>query len=127
MTRVASLLTLAAAAVALCACEKQVEAPMQRGACWQVVARSGKIAFNKVSDNEPRIESCAASLEAMRLRFLSMGGSAESIDGAYQGEFLFLRPQAIFTSTSLKGARYPLLLRTPDGDLAKLGAGPPGP
>ena len=114
-------------ALALSACEKQIEAPSNRGVCWQLVERNGKIVFNKVSQNEPRIESCAASLEAMRLRFLSLGGNAEEIDGAYQGNFLFLRREAIFMSQSIKGARYPLLLRTEDGDLVKLGAMPPAP
>jgi hypothetical protein len=126
MTRARSLaLIAAAAALSLTACEKQIEAPMNKGVCWQLVERGGKIVFNKVSANEPRIETCAASLEAMRLRFLSLGGSAVEIDGAYQGNFLFLRRQGIFMSQQFKGARYPLLLRTEDGDLVKLGAAPP--
>jgi hypothetical protein len=83
--------------------------------------------FNKLSDHVPRLESCAASLEAMRLHFLSIGGSAETITGAYQGYFLFLQKEGVFTSEHLNGARFLLLVRTEDGQLAKLGAGPVAP
>ena len=127
MTRPLAVSALLAAALGLGACEKQVEAPMQAGTCWQMVTRNAKVAFNPVSQNEPRIETCAASLEAMRLRFLSLGGSAEDIDGAYQGQFLFLRKEGVFTSQTLKGERFILLVRTDDGQLEKLGAQPTPP
>ena len=109
---------------ALMGCEKQVEAPMNAGVCWQMVEKDGKPAFNIVSEHEPSIEACAASLEGMRLHFLAIGGSAEIISGAYQGQFLFLQREGVFTSQTLKGGRYLLLVRTGDGQLAKLGAGP---
>jgi hypothetical protein len=54
----------------------------------------------------------------MRLRFLSIGGSAEDIMGAYQGNFLFLQKEGVFTSETLNGDRYFLLGRTADGRLA---------
>lgn len=123
MTRALPLATVLAACLALGSCEKQLEAPLDRGVCWHMVSRGGKIVFNKVSAKEPQIETCAATLEAMRLRFLSLGGDAEDIDGAYQGQFLFLRKEGIFTSQTYTGARYALLVRTADGGLAKLGAG----
>jgi hypothetical protein len=111
------------AAVALSGCAKQVEAPTDRGVCWHVVQLpSGQMRFNKVSSGEPSIESCAASLEAMRDRFLSIGGSNLEITGAYQGNFLFLSEQGIFTSQELTGPRYFLLGRTADGRLATASA-----
>jgi hypothetical protein len=83
---------------------------------------SGQMRFNKVSSGEPSIESCAASLEAMRDHFLSIGGSNLEITGAYQGNFLFLSEQGIFTSQELTGPRYFLLGRTADGRLATASA-----
>ena len=109
---------------ALTGCEKQLEAPMNTGACWQLVDKDGKPTFNTVSEHEPSIEACAASLEGMRLHFLAIGGTSETITGAYQGQFLFLQKEGVFTSQNLKGGRYLLLVRTGDGQLAKLGAGP---
>jgi hypothetical protein len=111
------------AAIALSGCAKQVEAPMDRGVCWQAVQLpSGQMRFNKVSGGDPTIESCAASLEAMRDHFLSLGGSRLEITGAYQGNFLFLSEQGIFTSQDLTGPRYFLLGRTADGRLATASA-----
>ena len=113
----------AVAAMALNGCAKQVEAPMDRGVCWHAVQLpSGQMRFNKVSNGEPTIEACAASLEAMRDRFLSIGGSHLEITGAYQGNFLFLNEQGIFTSQDLTGPRYFLLGRTADGRLATASA-----
>jgi hypothetical protein len=112
--------------LALAACEQQVEAPLTRGLCTQLVFKDKKPVFNIVTKNEPSLESCAASLEGMRVRFLHLGGNVEDITGAYQGQFLFLQPEGVFTAQTLKGARFLLLVRTGDGRLAKLGAGPMG-
>ena len=46
----------------------------------------------------------------MRLRFAAMGG-ADEIVGAYQGNYIFLFHEGIFRSDSLKGARFPMLVR----------------
>jgi len=111
------------AAMALSGCAKQVEAPMDRGVCWHAVPiANGEMRFNKVSSGEPTIETCAASLEAMRDHFLSIGGSQLEITGAYQGNFLFLNERGIFTSQDLNGPRYFLLGRTADGRLATASA-----
>ena len=116
-----AVLALAAAlsAVALSGCEAKIEAPYDKGVCWHVVPLTGgKIKFNKLSENRPNLESCAASLEGMRERFLALGGSQEDLIGAYQGNFLFLGRTGVFTATSLTGARWPALVRTSDGRLA---------
>ena len=110
-------------ALALSGCAKQIDAPTATGVCWHAAPlQNGGIRFNKLSENEPSIESCAASLEGMRLRFLSLGGGSEDIIGAYQGNFLFLQKEGVFTSETLNGGRYFLLGRTADGRLATAAA-----
>jgi hypothetical protein len=119
LLRPAALALAAASAVALAACEQKIEAPYDKGVCWHMVPLTGgKVKFNKLSENRPNLESCAASLEGMRERFLALGGSQEDVIGAYQGSFLFLGRTGVFTSTSLTGARWPALVRTSDGRLA---------
>jgi hypothetical protein len=115
----------ALAAAGLCACQKQVEAPSDAGVCWHMVSLpDGKVRFNKLTQNVPSIERCAADLEAMRLRFSALGQPSERMIGAYQGQFLFLQPEGIFTGQTLNGGRYLLLVRTGDGRLAKPGVMP---
>src|SRR3569833_3584353 len=112
MTRLSlALLIAAASAMGLCACSKKIEAPYDRGVCWHMVPLSGgKVKFNKLSENRPSLESCAASLEGMRERFLGLGSTQEDVIGAYQGNFLFLGRTGVFTSTTLEGARWPALV-----------------
>lgn len=111
-------------ALALSACQKQIDAPMDTGVCWHAVPENnGQIKFNKLSDHEPSLDSCAAALEGMRLRFLAMGGQ-EEIMGAYQGQYLFLLKEGVFTSQTQKGDRYLAWVRTGDGRLARPGAMP---
>jgi hypothetical protein len=122
MKPIARLAALAAAALALTACEKQIKAPAEAGVCYQAIfLKTGGVKFNKLSDHEASIESCAASLEGMRLRFAALGG-AEEIVGAYQGNYIFLLKEGIFRSDTLKGARYPMLVRVGGGRLAQPGA-----
>lgn len=124
MKPISPVIALAAAALALGACEKQVKAPVDTGACYHAVfLKGGGVRFNKLSEHEPKIESCAASLEGMRLRFETMGGASEII-GAYQGNYIFLLKEGIFRSDTLKGARYPMLVRIGGGQLAQPGAVP---
>jgi hypothetical protein len=126
MQRFALIATLAAAA-ALSACQKRTEPPGDPGVCYHVVPqRDGSMKYNRLV-NAPNLETCAANLEAMRLRFLRMGGSAQEIYGAYQANFLFLQREGVLTSTSLEGPRYVALVRTGDGRLAIPGAMPQAP
>ena len=128
MTRLAPFAALAAltlAAGALAGCQKQIDAPMDPGVCWQAVTLpSGELKFNKVSEHEPTLESCAAALEAMRIRFQRLGLQQGVITGAYQGQYLFLADDGIFTSQTLKGGRYLFLVRSGDGRLVKASAMP---
>lgn len=120
-----TLMISAAAILALSACVKRTEPPGGAGICWHVVPqRDGSMKYNKLAVNQPNLETCAASLEAMRIRFLRMGGTNREINGAYQGNFIFIRPEGIFTAGSLEEHRYLALVRTGDGRLAIPGAMP---
>ena len=123
MHRMTPVLVLAAA-LALSACAQRTRPPGDPGVCYHVVPqRDGSLKYNKLVD-APNLETCAANLEAMRIRFLTMGGSQQEIYGAYQANFLFLVKEGVMTSTSLEGPRYVALVRTGDGRLAIPGAMP---
>jgi len=116
---VRAVLAASALALGLAGCQQRTEAPFNKGVCWHMVPLTGgKVKFNVLSQNRPNLESCAASLEGMRERFLALGGNQEDVIGAYQGSFLFLGRTGVFTSTTLEGARWPALVRTNDGRLA---------
>lgn len=121
----APLVLSLALSLGLSACAKRTEPPGDKGICYHVVPEAGgKLKFNKLV-NTPNLETCAANLEAMRIKFLRMGGSQQEIYGAYQANFLFLQKEGVLTSTSLEGTRYVALVRTGDGRLAIPGAMPP--
>jgi hypothetical protein len=119
----------AAAALSLTACEKQLEAPTDRGVCWHLVQPPhAALKFNVLKRGVPDLEHCAAELEKMRITFLSLGvPQGDLTAGAYQGQFLFLQREGAFTSSTLDGFRYPFMVRTGDQRLAIPGAMPPQP
>ena len=115
---------LLAAVAGLSACAKRTEPPGTVGVCYHVVPqKDGSMKYNKLVMTDS-LEKCAANLEAMRIKFLTMGGSNSNIYGAYQSNFLFLEKEGVMTSTSLEGPRYVALVRTGDGRLAIPGAMP---
>jgi len=108
----------------LAACQARTEPPGDPGVCYNVVPqKGGKLKYFKLV-NTTSLESCAANLEAMRLKFLRMGGTQQEVYGAFQSNFLFLVPEGVQTSTSLEGPRFTALVRTGDGRLAIPGAMP---
>jgi hypothetical protein len=110
-------------ALAVAGCAKRTYPPGDPGVCFHAVTGpEGGLKFNKLSADVPNLETCAANLEAMRIRFLRMGGNKQEIMGAYQGNFIFLQRQGIFTAPSLESNRYLVLVRTGDGRLAIPGA-----
>jgi hypothetical protein len=115
-----TIAALGAGAFALAACEKTTEAPFDAGVCYAVEVKAEGEApqFNKVADNQPQIEFCAARLEEMRLRFLRMGGNRREIMGSYQGQFIFIDRAGVWIGQTLEGPRFILLARTGDGRLA---------
>ncbi len=122
--RLASALTLLGLALAaVAACAPEVEAPTDRGVCWRMISPKGtKPRFLKLTENQPNLEHCAANLEAVRIRFLSLGGSIDEVDGAYQGEFIFVDKHGVYVAQSLTATPFPALVRTGDGRLAPPGA-----
>ena len=118
------LILVLAAALALGACAKRTRPPGDAGVCYHVVPQKDQsLKYNKLVQTDS-LEKCAANLEAMRVRFLTMGGSTQELYGAYQSNFLFLQKEGILTSTTLEGPRYVALVRTGDGRLAIPGAMP---
>ena len=116
------------AAFALGACQRQLEAPTDRQVCWHLAqAPGGEAKFNVLAKGQPDLEHCAAQLEMMRLRFLGLGSTQSEITGAYQGQFLFLQREGVFTAQTYDGYRYPFMVRTGDGRLAVPGAMPMTP
>jgi hypothetical protein len=102
-----------------------LDAPRDPGVCWHLVAdNAGKPKFNRLAQNQPDLEHCAAQLEMMRLNFRSLGLSEDRLTGAYQGQFLFIQPEGVFTAQSYDGYHYPFMVRTGDGRLAVPGAMP---
>lgn len=116
--------TLGAGLLALAACDKAVEAPFDPGVCYAVeMGKEGEAPhFNKVAENQPQIEFCAARLEEMRLRFLRVGGSRREVVGSYQGQFIFIDRGGVWLSRTLDGGRFNAMARTGDGRLAIPGA-----
>ena len=108
------------ALLGLAGCSQGVQAPADAGVCWHMSQfKGGKVRFNPLARNVKNLESCAGQLEVMRLRFSALGSTTEQMIGAYQGQFLFLQPEGIFTAENLDGAHYLLLVRSPDGRLVK--------
>jgi hypothetical protein len=115
----AALLALAAG---LAGCQR-VRPPEQADVCFQAsFHKDGKVDFNTLSAHEANMEGCAAALEGMRERFLSLGGGNHAIVGAYNGKFLFLDAGGVQMSDSLDGMRFPFLAHTEDGRLVAPGA-----
>jgi hypothetical protein len=120
---ITGLSALSLLSLSVAGCAPQVEAPADPGVCWHMVTGKDKtVHFYKLVDHVPNLERCAGSLEAMRMRFLGLGGSNNEVDGAYQGQFLFIDQRGVFTSTTLSGTPYLVLVPTGDGRLAMPGA-----
>jgi hypothetical protein len=122
----AALLVALAAALALAGCRKSIEAPAATGVCYAMAfPQNAPPKFNVVASGIRDMEHCAAELEGMRIRFLSLGGSQREVTGAYNGSFLFLDNTGVFTANNYDGVRYPFLVRTEDGHLVPPGAQQP--
>lgn len=124
MRRLQLALVLVAVGLTLAACTKRTRPPGDAGVCYHVVLLAdGKLRFNRLVQVDT-LERCAANLEAMRIQFLRMGGDKREIYGAYQGNFIFVQREGVFTAPSLEEHRYLALVRTGDGRLAIPGAMP---
>ncbi|HEV2365996.1 MAG TPA: hypothetical protein VGS12_17555 [Caulobacteraceae bacterium] len=120
-----ALAILAPLACAISAgCSQGPQAPTTPGVCWHLAEANGQARFNPLASNIPDLEHCAAQLEAMRVRFAALGLPEATVTGAYQGQFLFIDQNGVFTAQTYDGFRYPFLVRTGDGRLAVPGAMP---
>jgi len=122
--RATTVILALAGATILGACQRQIEAPADRGVCWHMVVVGGQPKFNVLARAQPDLEHCAAELEKMRVSFQSLGVPQGDITGAYQSQFLFINRYGVFTAQSLTGYQYPFMVRTGDGRLAMPGAMP---
>ena len=105
------------------ACSNEPKYEFAEGACYFVATPdNAPPRLQKIADDQPQLERCAARLEEMRLRFLRMGGSNQEIAGAYQGRFIFIDREGVKFGKSLNGSRFFAMARTGDGRLAIPGA-----
>jgi len=119
------LLPALAAALVFAGCAKKLEPPFDRGVCYALAFdKQNKPKFNVVAENIPNMENCAAQLEGMRLRFAHLGLRNDYVTGSYQGTFIFIKPEGVFTAQSYEGVQFPALVRTGDGRLAVPGVMP---
>lgn len=116
------VLGVVAAGLALSACSGGVKPPAERGVCFHVVREGEEVRFNRLAEDQQSIEYCAARLEEMRLRFLSLGGNNREVVGAYNGQYIFVDRAGVSFAQSLDGGRFFALARTGDGRLAVPGA-----
>lgn len=122
--RALTLLPVVAGLAVLAACSSGTRAPFEPGTCYVVQpgAEGEEPTFNVLATEQPQIEFCAARLEEMRLRFLSLGGNRREVIGAYQGQFIFIDRAGVSFGKTLEGSRFMALARTGDGRLAIPGA-----
>jgi hypothetical protein len=72
-------------------------APTEAKVCWRMHDRRR---FEALGRNVENLESCAANLETLHL---DHGGTVE---GAYQGRFIFIDSSAIRSASSIDGGRW---------------------
>ena len=105
------------------ACSNEPKFEFVDGACYFLATPDNAAPrLQKIADDQPQIEQCAARLEEMRLRFLRMGGSNQEVTGAYQGRYIFIDREGVKIGKSLNGSRFFAMARTGDGRLAIPGA-----
>lgn len=113
------LTVILAATLVVSACAQPTRPPGNVGICYHVQPlKGGALKYNPLASPQPDLEHCAAALEAMRVKFIRLGGGQQEISGAYQGNFIFIQREGIFTAPSLEAHRYLALVRTGDGRLA---------
>jgi hypothetical protein len=82
-----SLLLAAAALLTLSACAQRTRPPGDIGVCYKVQPqRDGSLKYFKLPTPQPDLEHCAANLEALRMKFLRLGGNEVETYGAYHSE-----------------------------------------
>ena len=90
--------------------EPTLQAPDEHNTCFNVIKKDIK-----------SIEYCAVELEQLRMEFARQGVPATSINGAYNGNFLFIEGRFIRMGRTYDGPTFTLLVKTDDGRLVKPG------
>jgi hypothetical protein len=82
---------------------REATAPAGQGLCWRMFRTAGEAPrYEPIASDTDNMESCAARLEALRL----MG--TPTVEGAYQGLFIFVDQREIHSSRFLDEPRYPI-------------------
>ena len=116
------LILLAAAALAACGAPR-IDTPSERGVCYRMRENEQGRHFDSIARNLADIEHCAAELERVRINLERLGLKQGDVTGTFQGHFVFLTEDGVFTSDRLEGNRFPLLVRY-NGSLVAPGAIP---
>ena len=125
MKTFAFLMSSALCVLTLSACsEKKIEAPNERNTCFHIgYPTSGGIKFNPIKKNVQSVEYCAAEIEKLRMQMNQSGtGYVDSIDGVYNGNFIFIEGRIVRMGQSYEGFKVTMLVRTDDGRLVPPGA-----
>lgn len=82
----------------------QPHAPEDPQVCWRMSGGAGgaPVRFTRFGEHVPGLESCAGRLEAEFLR----GGARGEVNGAYQGRFIFIDREAVWSADTLHGGRW---------------------
>jgi len=123
MKRVSWILA-GAALTMLSACgPAPLKAPKDRNVCFHVGFPKGEPPkFNVIKRDQPSLEYCAAHLDNLRIKFMSMGSPRKELVGVYNGTFLFADARGVKISQTFEGPRIAFLTKAPDGRLVVPGA-----
>jgi hypothetical protein len=129
MNRTLVLLAVGLAGLAAAGCKQGVQAPDVHNACYHVAPqKDGTVKFFKIADNDKSMYYCATQLDEIRYRFMALGSTRDSIQGAYNGTYLFVDGRGMSTATTYDGGRFFAVTRGDDGRLVIPGGIPqPGP
>ncbi len=112
MKQAIACLSSLAALAALAGCgAPQIAAPSEKGVCYVMRGDDKTRRFDVIARDLADIEHCAAQLERMRLNLERLGSAQGDVTGIFQGHFVFLTADGIFTSDRLEGTRFLLLVR----------------
>ena len=103
--------------------EPTLKAPDERNTCYHIgYPKGSKPRFNVIKKDVKSIEYCAVELEQLRMEFSRQGVPTTSINGAYNGSFLFIEGRFIRMGQTYDGPTFTLLVKTDDGRLVKPGS-----
>jgi hypothetical protein len=75
-------------------------APRDSGVCWRMTMEGASPRFHRIAGDILNLETCAARLERQYLI------DGREIDGAYQGQYIFIDSLAVRSAARLDGSRW---------------------